>query len=263
MKTVVFYSGGLSSFLSADIVLQDYGRDDVTLLFTDTLIEDEDLYRFLDETESALGVKITRIADGRTPWEVFHDVKMLGNSRIDPCSRILKRELAKKWVKDNCDPDNDTLIFGIGWEETHRCEAIKRNWPLSVEFPLIVEQVFDTKAEALRRLAKYNIKPPRLYSMGFHHNNCGGWCIKAGHGQFATLYKTMPERYAEHEQAEQAFRKFIDRDVAIMRERRAGVSRPMTMTEFRERLALKDNQLDLLDQGGCGCFTDQEQEGVD
>jgi hypothetical protein len=33
------------------------------------------------------------IADGRHPWEVYRDEKFIGNSLVDPCSRILKREI--------------------------------------------------------------------------------------------------------------------------------------------------------------------------
>ena len=43
---------------------------------------------------------------------------------------------------------------------------------------------------------------PRLYSMGFAHNNCGGFRIKAGRASFANLLRRMPERYARHEQQE-------------------------------------------------------------
>ena len=49
-KHVVFYSGGLGSFATALRVIEKYGTDNLTLLFTDTLIEDYDLYRFIIET---------------------------------------------------------------------------------------------------------------------------------------------------------------------------------------------------------------------
>ncbi|WP_245716008.1 hypothetical protein [Micromonospora peucetia] len=49
------------------------------------MTEDPDLYRWLDDSSAQLGVLITRVADGRTPWQLFHDVRYLGNSRIAPC----------------------------------------------------------------------------------------------------------------------------------------------------------------------------------
>ena len=127
MKHIVSYSGGLGSFMAAKRVIDLYGRTGVQLLFTDTMTEDPDLYRFLDETADALNVELVRIADGRNVWEVFRDVKFMGNSRIDPCSRILKRELARKWMEKNCPPVGTILYVGIGWEEEHRLERIREN----------------------------------------------------------------------------------------------------------------------------------------
>ena len=50
MKHIVFYSGGLCSWATAKRVVEKHGKENVLLLFTDTLIEDEDLYRFISET---------------------------------------------------------------------------------------------------------------------------------------------------------------------------------------------------------------------
>jgi hypothetical protein len=65
----------------------------------------------------------------------------------------------------------------------------------------------------------------------------------------------MPDRYAQHEREEEALRSYLGKDVAVMRDRRGGQSRPMTMKEFRERIeagAVHDRH----DWGGCGCAID-------
>jgi len=49
MKHVVQFSGGLCSFWAAHRVIAQHGRENVTLLFADTNMEDEDLYRFNQE----------------------------------------------------------------------------------------------------------------------------------------------------------------------------------------------------------------------
>jgi hypothetical protein len=49
MTHVVFFSGGAGSYHAAKRVVERHGPKDVRLLFTDTLIEDADLYRFLCE----------------------------------------------------------------------------------------------------------------------------------------------------------------------------------------------------------------------
>ena len=105
MKHIVMFSGGLGSWMTAKVVAEKYGTEDLILLFTDTKIEDEDLYRFLHEGAADVGGQLTVIAEGRTPWEVFFDSRFLGNSRVGNCSRILKREFIRKWIEERYEPD--------------------------------------------------------------------------------------------------------------------------------------------------------------
>jgi len=58
--------------------------------------------------------------------------------------------------------------------------------------------------------------------------------VRAGHKQWLRLLRTFPGRYAEAEQAESRFRARHG-DVAILTERRGGVSRPLTLAELRRR----------------------------
>jgi hypothetical protein len=91
--------------------------------------------------------------------------------------------------------------------------------------------------------------------MGFSHNNCGGFCIKAGQGHFKLLLEKMPERYAYHERKEQELRDYLGKDVSIMSK--------VTNYEKR-RYTLRDLRLDVegckpideLEIGGCGCMLD-------
>jgi 3'-phosphoadenosine 5'-phosphosulfate sulfotransferase (PAPS reductase)/FAD synthetase len=248
-------SGGLVSWATAEVVIERFGLENVTCLFADTLIEDEDLYRFLDETTETSGVEFVRVADGRTPWEVFEDEKFIGNSRIDPCSRILKREITRRWLSDNCDPEDTIVHIGFSWDEQHRFDRALPYWdPWKVSAPLTEEGWQWTREEILERLSSYGIAPPRLYDLGFAHNNCGGFCVKAGHAQFKLLLEKIPHRYAEHERAEAKAQGAIGTDRTVLRCRRGGVSKPISLTEFRERLVQEGKIDDEYDWGGCGCF---------
>jgi len=132
LREIVMYSGGICSWATAKRVVERHGKENVALLFADTMMEDEDLYRFLDESADNVGVPLIKIADGRTPWEIFDDVKALGSTRMDPCSRILKREILDRWVRDNA-PDA-VQHFGLDWTETHRLEKLRaRKAPRKVE----------------------------------------------------------------------------------------------------------------------------------
>lgn len=251
MKKVISYSGGLGSFMAAQLTVTQYGADNCHLLFTDTKTEDKDLYRFLRETSKALKCELTSISDGRNIWEVFNDVKFMGNSRIDPCSKILKRELARQFMDRFFPPTKSNLVVGIGSEEKHRLKNIKDNWhPYTVDAPLIANP--KTKEEILDALDSLGIDPPRLYEMGFPHNNCGGFCIKTGQAQMALLLRTFPERYMWHEEEqEKLFAKigphgFIRRTVD-------GVIQYLSLKEFRLFLESGGNP-DLYPEKGCGCF---------
>src|SRR6266853_2955096 len=112
MKHVVMFSGGIGSWAAAKRVATRIGTKNLTLLFSDTLVEDADRYRFLDDAAANIGITPIRIADGRTPWEVYRDERFLGNSRADPCSKLLKRQPAERWLRENCDPHNTVVYLG-------------------------------------------------------------------------------------------------------------------------------------------------------
>ena len=252
-KHVVMFSGGAGSWAAAKRVAKT-GR--LTLLFADTLMEDEDLYRFIDEAAADVGGLLVKVAEGRDPWQVFFDKRFLGNSRVDPCSRILKRELLRDWLDNNCDPADTTIYLGFDWTEAHRFERAQGYWePWEVRAPMCDPPYID-KAQVLSALRAAGIEPPRLYGMGFPHNNCGGFCIKQGMAGFRHLLEVFPERYAYHEGREQELREFLGKDVAILRDRAGGTTTPLTLSTLREQIeAGAENEQLALDWGGCGCFS--------
>ncbi|MBI4446905.1 MAG: hypothetical protein HY645_13490 [Acidobacteria bacterium] len=231
---------------------EQHGTKDLLLLFADTQMEDEDLYRFLHEAAANIGGELVKIADGRDPWQVFINCRFLGNSRVDPCSRILKRELLRRWLEQNCKPESTTVYLGIDWTEIHRFERAKRYWhPWKVAVPLC-EKPYLSKPDMFQLLERAGIEPPRLYKMGFPHNNCGGFCVKAGQAQFRLLLEKMPERYHYHEAREQELRRHLRKNVAILKDRSGGKTTPLTLREFRGRVKAGLNTGN--DWGGCGCF---------
>ena len=241
---VVMVSGGLGSFEAARRVLERYGKKRVHLWFADTRMEDEDLYRFLNDVESLLGIKIQRFSEGRTPWEVFKDERFLGNSRIDPCSKILKRQFLRKKLVSTFGSQNLMVYLGLDWTEPHRVSKASEYWKkdgIEVDFPLCWEP-FLFPQDYFEIVRSYGILPPRLYEYGFPHNNCGGACVKAGIKQWANLWKTFPDRYFWHETQEEELRRYLGKNITILEDRRGGERRPMTLRELRSRLEEDDQQ---------------------
>jgi hypothetical protein len=203
---IIFFSGGKSSFSVADWVKTNYPDDNIVLYFTDTLWENFDLYRFIDEASDKLELPMLTHSAGLNPVELMFEKKLVFNSMIGDCSKVLKMRVAsdflkkgkrppiekwrnKQYLKDEDFVTNATLYFGIGFEEMHRQEPIKRNWhPFQVKMPLI-DHIIDNDAV----LKKYGIRQPVLYDLGFAHNNCNGRCVKAGQGHYKNLKQKMPD----------------------------------------------------------------------
>ena len=254
LKAVVMFSSGISSWAAAKRYAENNGTDGLVLLFADTGIEDEDNYRFLYEAADNVGAPLEVIADGRTPWEVMRDRKIIGNSRIDPCSDILKRKILHKWQSDHCDSSTD-IVMGICFDEEHRFARIKERTKKWKYVAPLCDKPWLTKRDTLRWARSEGIEPPRMYAMGFPHANCGGFCIKGGQGSFAILLRNFPERYRHHEEQEESMRATVG-DHSILKERVGGKARPLTLKVLRERIEAKESYQEL-DLGGCGCALHQ------
>jgi hypothetical protein len=252
------FSSGIGSWAAGKRVAEKHGPENTKLLFMDTKMEDEDNYRFLHESAKNIGAELVILADGRDVFQVFKDVKFMGNSRIDPCSKILKRELADKWLKENYTPETVRVYTGIDWTEEHRHHRMaERKLPWVYEAPLLEEPLL-TKPQLLEWAKSEGIDPPRMYNYGFQHANCGGFCIKSGQAQFKLLYETWPDRYLEMERKEQEVYDHIGKPHPFLKKTENGETQYLTLREFREQYLEGPQQCDLFDWGGCGCFVDTE-----
>ena len=258
MKHVVNFSGGLCSFWAAHRVVEKYGTKDVTLLFADTLVEDDELYIFNQKSAQILGVPITRISKEMTPWELFRKQGMIGNSRYPICSVYLKREILDKWHIENC-LEMDTVIYlGFDWKEAARLNDIRNAKPRwRWEAPMLDEPLWD-KCKMQHEAELLGLKIPRLYLLGFPHNNCGGRCVRAGISHWVHLYRVLPNRYLEWEEEEAATNLELARrgissaGFSMLKDRRGGAAKTLTLRMLRDRIEAGE-KLPTHEWGGCGC----------
>lgn len=255
MKYQISFSGGLGSGVSA-LIAHEKGLD-FNLIFADTLIEDEDLYRFNDDIARAVGKEVITLTDGRTPWDVYIEKRWIGNTRTAHCSTELKTKPVMAWLVENAAPD-DPLVLGMDMSELDRIERASANWAPRPVISLLNEfQVWRPEYDLI--LNRYGIKKPRLYSQGYEHNNCGGFCCKAGLVQFERLYRTNPERYAYHEaEMERVLAEIGDTARPFLRQSAKGETQYLTLRDFRQQLEAGTAELPMFDATGCGCFTDEE-----
>lgn len=296
MKHIVFFSGGIGSWRVAKIVAEREKVQDLYCLFTDTLIEDNDLYRFMLETWSDIyglakptilikkAKKLTQVYEdiekrkeeleslrheamayfpqvvwlsyGKTPWDIYFETRFLGNSRLAKCSHVLKQEMANEWINENVTSDDAILYLGIDWTEAHRFAKPIENWaPFEVRFPLGEENSFLFKDELFWELDNLKIEVPELYKAGFVHNNCGGFCCRAGQGSMLNLLKYDRNLYLYHEHKEREISEYLGKNVAMMKMTVDKETEYLTMERLRKLYETgKKEAIDTCDFGGCGCF---------
>ena len=254
MKHIIFLSSGITSWVAGMRVVEKYGNENCIGVFADTGVEDEDNYRFLQESTKYLGIKIVRVFR-ETLWENWTRNQAIPNNHMAFCSRQLKQEPCRKWLKENSDPKTDILYVGIAWDEVHRIPAIEKGWsPWRVEFPMTDPPYLD-KPQTLQIAIDCGINPPRLYRYGLPHANCGGGCVRAGMAQWKHVLRVLPDVYAIWEGKEQEMQDSTGKNCTIMKRSIRGKSEPFSLKELREQ---EEAQCSLFDDdwGGCGCFSD-------
>ncbi|WP_410628220.1 hypothetical protein [Amycolatopsis sp. cmx-8-4] len=231
MHHVIQWSGGIGSWAATELVRHDHPDDPITLLFADVKIEDSDLYRFNADASARLGIPITRVCDGRTPFELFVQRSYLGNARIAPCSQALKQRPCRRWLTEHTDPADTVLYVGLEPGEQRRVPAITAGWrPWRVEYPLMQHPGL-TKDDLLAWCRHVSLEPPRLYEFGFSHNNCGGLCVRGGQAHWRRTHDVFPDRFAWYAQLEQDFRD-THGDVAILKRRHHGQTQPLPLRDL-------------------------------
>lgn len=174
MTYQISFSGGMGSAISA-LVAYEQGLD-FNLIFADTLIEDEDLYRFNKDIANAVGKEIIALTDGRTPWDVYLDKRWIGNTRTAHCSTELKTKPVMRWLADNS-KESDPLVLGMDWSEQDRIDRASVNWqPRPVVSLLNKFKITRPMFEPILR--KYGIKRPRLYDQGMSITTVAGFAAK-------------------------------------------------------------------------------------
>lgn len=315
------FSAGQGSFRAELVDQRRHPGVERKLLFTDTLYEDADAYRFLIEAaQVAIGrnlnwsvraedfpdyrvdedvpleeycgnpewrafladlrartiaalPELVWIVEGRDIWEIFRDRRYLGNSERDPCSLVAKRQVLADWRSANCHRVGelfglpDVFIVGIGDHEKHRFYGDARSIGIQranaadgwiYEAPLLSEPQDGEYGLFYGPLESFGPAAPRLYDLGYMHNNCGGFCCKAGQAHWQNRFIVQPERFAYDAMMERKVAAYLGGDFSMLTDRRGGEKKPHRLDAFAERLRA-DPKLKIEYEGGdsgCGCMLD-------
>jgi 3'-phosphoadenosine 5'-phosphosulfate sulfotransferase (PAPS reductase)/FAD synthetase len=240
-KYVIAVGGGIASTVLLPLLaIAKYGYRNIELFMSYLPNEHPDVLRLVRAMEVITGKQVTIIGSGKTPFDIFHEVKRLGNSQIAPCSHKLKQDEALQYLETNYDQDNTTLLVGIGYYEKHRMIDISANWTRKgwhVEAPMI--DLPEWTKEACMMLCLHMVGwIPELYLLGFEHNNCHGGCVRSGKGGWARLLHYFPNEYMRIEQAELDWQ-VINGNFTILRDERKNGTFPLTLREHRQRMEAK------------------------
>lgn len=264
---IVNFSGGLCSYFASSRKIEQVGRSRVVNLFADTLWEDQDLYDFNRRAEDMLQIPLTRICEGLNPFQLFRREGLIANDRFPICSTKLKREPLNAWMESNYEMDQNqqnafkapgVVVLGFDYTEWNRVVDFQ-NQHLSwkVDAPMTDEPLWD-KCRMRREAERLGFKEPKLYTLGFPHNNCGGGCVKAGISHFVHLYRVLPDVFLRWEREEietqecLRLRGVSNWQFTILKDRRGGKPKPMSLRELRIR-AESGEEFPKHDWGGCGC----------
>lgn len=239
MKHIISVGGGIASSLILPLwAMSHYPKCDIELVMARLPNEDPDVWRLCEAVEDITGLSVKFIGSNQTPWDVFFRVKIMGNTRVDPCSLHLKREVMREYITGHYAPGTCKIHVGIGAYEIDREIAIRKRWGAAgyeTVMPLLDYPQMD-RAWAMRYCKAMVGFVPRLYQMGFSHNNCAGACVKAGKREWARLLWFLPDVYEWWETNEEKFRAERGKDVSILRDELKTGTVPLSLRAFRQRM---------------------------
>lgn len=233
VRWVVSVSSGASSAVAAERTMAKYGKDNVDLVFADTKHENADNYRFLDDLEKRWGKKLIRLADGRTPEQVWDDKAIIPNDMLAPCTYELKLKLIIDYVKQlRAEGYAVVMCVGMSLKDTRKKSKLAANYPewmnkrypgrllatavnwsksklAYVEFPALWKQT-DANVElfdVFQTLRSLDIRLPSMYADGFESANCDGDCPKGGIKHWVRVYRTRPQIFRHRAEWERNKRK--------------------------------------------------------
>ena len=187
-RSIVWFSCGASSAVAAKYAVKKY--DNCEVVYCDTGGEHSSNKQFLKDCEDWIGKDITILKNEKYEdhFDVFEKEKYLYGHLGSRCTLELKKKLRIKYQR----PD-DIHIFGYTLEEKNRAEKFETfNPELFVDWILIDKQL--NKNDCLGIIWQSGIKLPKMYDLGYDHNNCIG-CIKGGMGYWNKIRKDFPEHF--------------------------------------------------------------------
>lgn len=203
-RLVGHFSCGAASAVAIKLAIEENSAAKsplpVEIVYCHVQEEHEDNARFLRDCEQWFGHKITVLQDRRYGGSVVNVMRarrFINSANGAPCTLHLKKEPAREFARDG-----DVNVYGYTAGEEDRLDRwIDANNGRLVWAPLIDRVLY--KGTVLAMVKRAGLELPRMYAMGYDHNNCIG-CVKGGAWYWNKIRVDFPERFAQQMEIEEA-----------------------------------------------------------
>jgi len=191
-RIVCWFSCGAASAVATKLaIVENAGK--LPLVVARCIVREEhpDNERFAADCERWFGVPITNLINEKydgSIYEVFRNRSYISGIGGAPCTLELKKEVRRKFQKPT-----DRHVFGYCAEEQGRWDNFLDANNIDAVSPLIDRGLEHSDCLAMVRDA--GIKLPKMYGLGYKHNNCRGCCKATGPGYWNKVRVDFPDYF--------------------------------------------------------------------
>jgi 3'-phosphoadenosine 5'-phosphosulfate sulfotransferase (PAPS reductase)/FAD synthetase len=250
-RTIVWFSCGAASAIAAMYAVKKYKNCEV--VYCDTGGEHESNKKFLLDVENLINKKIVILKNNnyKDHFDVFQQKNFFVKVGFAYCTIELKKKLRLQYQKAD-----DIHILGYTLDEKTRVKRFNKNNPeLFTDWILIDKGL--TKEDCLGILWQKGIKLPKLYDLGYNHNNCIG-CVKGGIGYWNKIKKDFPEQFKKMS--------IIERKVgnSILKHRSgAKEGKPLFLDKLKDNMGRYDEEPPISCSLSCGMAVNELSETIE
>lgn len=188
MKTVSWFSAGVSSAVATKLMIDEIDQ----IIYTHIDDQHPDTLRFVKDCEAWFGKPVLMLqSEYRDVETVCRTAKYIIQRQLGaPCTRLLKREVRKRWEYELPLDTKIRNVWGMDYDEQHRATRLFETMPDQEHvFPLIDRRMSKEQAHEILRAS--GIQRPAMYDLGYSNNNCIG-CVKGGMGYWNKIRRDFP-----------------------------------------------------------------------
>ncbi len=188
MLTVSWFSAGVSSAVATKLMIDEIDR----IIYTHIDDQHSDTLRFVKDCELWFGKPVEIMqSEYKDVDTVCRTVKYIIQRQLGaPCTRLLKREVRKRWEYELPLDTKIRNVWGMDYDEKHRADRLHQTMPDQEHvFPLIDRRM--SKESAHEILKASGIQRPAMYDLGYSNNNCIG-CVNGGMGYWNKIRRDFP-----------------------------------------------------------------------